>query len=747
MPKTLPGVVLLTLFISPLVAAAQTNGSEAEIAPITDYQSVRNEKAYRATRTTGEILIDGFVDEAAWEAADARNDFFQSEPRTGYPATERTEWRLLFDDTNIYVSVVCEQAGPIIVSELARDFSPGDGDLVALMFDTFDDDRNGFVFQTNPGGAKRDQQVTGVIRNANWDGVYDVHSRITETGWTAEFAIPLKTLRFKGTVGPQRWGFNLLRITRHKNEWAIWSPGPRPFGIFDAFIAGSLDGLEGFRQGRNLRIKPWTGASFRPDVAEDSVLKKNDPDVGVDLKYGVTSQLTLDLTVNTDFAQVEADEQQVNLTRFSLFFPEKREFFLENAGLFDIGNTGGGGGGGGGGGPRPGGGGGGRPVIPFFSRRIGLSPEGTPLPIVGGARLTGRIARGLDIGILNMQVGSQGDVPADNYSVVRLKKELLANSDIGTFMFNRDSATPNDWNRSGGADANFRFLGRRLSFNGFAMKTYTPGDDTNNMAASVGGSYQDPFYTFRSSFVTIEDDFDNDFGFTPRSSIRKTRTFAGVKPRPRSGRIREFFPQMEINYITDQNNRLLTRTYRFTINASTNDGDFFHFNRHLTFERLDAPSSIGGDVELPAGDYNFNHWNMGFSLSRGRPFYINGGLRTGDFWTGTRREIRTGGGWRQGFYFNTNVSWTRNKVELPEGAFTTDLIRLRLNFAFSPKMFLNGLIQYNTATESVSSNIRFRFLHHPLSDIFIVYNESRGTGINDALNRTISLKFTHLMHF
>ena len=435
----------------------------------------------------------------------------------------------------------------------------------------------------------------------------------------------------------------------------------------------------------------------------------------------------------------------MNLTRFSLFFPEQRDFFLENQGLFDVG------GGGGGGGPGGGAviGGGGRDVIPFFSRRIGLSSSGAPLPIVAGARLTGRVA-GFDVGLMNIQVDSEGETPSDNWSVLSFKRNILSNSDIGTFLFNRDQGGGTGyWNRSGGADVNLRFFQRRLIVAGFGMNTYTPADDKDNFAGQFQTSYRDDFYTFRGSFMTVEDGFHNDFGFIRREAIRKTNAFAGIRPRPNSGRglIRELFPQIDTNLITDQQDRLLTRTHRAGISINFRDGDSFTINRNMRFERLEEEFSIRSGVNIPAGDYAFNDWNVSFSGSGRRKLTGNASLTHGDFWTGTQRQRRLGVRYRQSIHFTTQADWSRNRIELDEGSFTTDLIGFRLDFAFSPRMFLENFIQYNTDANTVSSNIRYRFLHHPLSDFFIVYNEQRGVSGNTELERALLIKLTNLFSF
>ena len=713
----------------------------------TDYEAIRQAHTYHITRTTGKIVIDGNIDEEAWQAAEASDAFLQQEPYIGTAPTERTEMRLLYDDTNLYVSFICHQKWPIVVNELRRDYSPADTDSVNIVFDTFDDDRNGFLFQMNPGSALRDMQIVGGSFSADWNGVFDGRAKVQPPGWTAEMAIPLKTLRFNADPS-QRWGLNALRITRHTNEWVMWSLGPRPFQLFDVAIAGSLEGLENIQQGSNLNIKPFMVTNYRPD-ATAGFLKKHDTDVGLDVKYGVTSELTLDLTVNTDFSQVEADEQQVNLTRFSLFFPEKREFFLENAGIFQIGGQAGSGPRGGGA-AREGGGGRGnrgegrRDIIPFFSRRIGLH-NAQPLPIRGGARLTGKLGP-FQIGMLNMQVGSQGDIPSANWTALRVKQEVLSNSDYGGFFFNRSSDADN-WNRAGGVDGTFRFLRRRLVFSGFAMNTFTPLEDKKNLAAEIQGSYTDPLFHFRSSFVTVEDEFRNDFGFVPRGSIRKTRVAGSIRPRPRSGPVRDIGPNFETNYVTDQQGQLLTRTHRAVIEVRTHSGDSAHFDREMNFERLYEPFEIRDGVLLPPGDHAFDDWNMGVATSRGRKFYGSLGHKTGEFWTGTIRENRSVVGFRPSPHFRTELSWIRNHVQLPEGDFETDLVRLRLNMHFSPRVLLENFIQYNTDAQTVAYNVRFRFIHHPLSDFFVVYNETRGIRGNDELSRAVSIKLTNLFVF
>jgi hypothetical protein len=712
---------------------------------VIDFVAVQRSKVYSATRASGRIVIDGIVDEPTWERAAVGTDFYQTDPQSGVPATERTEFRVLYDEDQIYLSVVAHQSDPTIISELKREFAATDGDVIIVFFDTFDDDRNGFAFATNPGSAMRDWQISGGSPNENWDGVYEVAAQITDLGWTAEFAIPFKTLRFDDTTDTQSWGFNIQRIMRNRNEWVQWSPAPRPFRIFEASIAGTLEGIEGVRQGSNLKVKPFLVANRQesglPVPGQESF------DGGIDLKYGITSGLTLDLTVNTDFSQVEVDQQQVNLSRFGLFFPEKREFFLENLGVFDVcGNAGGGGGRGGRGGGRGGGGrcGAERDIVPFFSRRIGLSEDGQPLSMRGGARVTGKLA-GFDVGVLGLNVGGEDDAPDNNWMVGRLRHDVLANSQAGAFLFYRKASVEGDWNRTVGIDGNFNFFQQRLNLSGAFLRAETPTTSGDNLATTMQVTYRDRIFNASSAFVSIGDDFHNDFGFTPRLGIRKFVNNFGVTPRF-SGPILEDNPRLVFRQTLDSSNRLVTSFNALGNSVTFRDGANFTMFRNWLFERLDEPFEIRGQT-IPVGDYHFNEWNFRYSSSRARRVNVSAGYRAGGFFDGNKKEISGGIGLNLSAGFQASADWGRNIVGFADGGFTTDLIGVRAAAAFSPKMFLEAFVQYNTAAETVSSNVRYRFIHHPLSDFFVVYSELRPTEGDDETLRNVSLKLTHLLNF
>ncbi|HEX8030801.1 MAG TPA: RluA family pseudouridine synthase, partial [Vicinamibacterales bacterium] len=452
MMKRLALLIVLSLFASP--AFAQTTISSPD-----------GRKQMQAIQATSPIIIDGALDEEVWTRAIPATGFIQSDPHEGQPATENTEVRIAFDADYLYIGALCRDSDPpgIVVNEIRKDFAGRDQDTFDVLLDTFADRRNGFVFSTNAAGAKADTQMANEGRdvNTNWDAVWWVQARRTAEGWTAEFRIPFKTLRFDAGDA-HTWGINFARRVRRKSEVSYWSPVSRAFTIYRASSEGDLTGLTALRQGRNIRIKPFLAAGAVRGVGEDGF--DRDLSAGVDFKAGITPSLTFDATVNPDFAQAEADEQQVNLTQFSLFFPEKREFFLENAGIFYIGDI-----------PRnkrassrfspPE-----EDVLLFFSRRIGLTDSGAQLPLYGGARLTGR-AGDYGLGFMTMQSEEVGERAGNNYTVARVRRDILQSSDIGAIFLSRQPAgTSDDFNRVAGVDANFRFF-KNFSINSFAARS------------------------------------------------------------------------------------------------------------------------------------------------------------------------------------------------------------------------------------------------------------------------------------
>ena len=682
----------------------------------------------------GEIVVDGNLDEPEWRLAQPATDFVQSDPRMGEPATERTEVRILYDDENLYLGVYCfDSAGEqgLIITDVRRDFVVREIDYFSVAFDTFNDNRNAFLFGSNPGGAKRDGQVRGDGSDLNfdWDGVWDVKTKITESGWQIEMVIPFKTLRFRESER-QEWGVNFARSIRRKNEFILWSPVPRPRTLSSVSFAGAVDGLDGIRKSRNLYFKPYISAPVVRKRGDDVDFV---PEAGFDVKYGLTPGLTLDLTVNTDFAQVEADLQQINLTRFSLFFPEKREFFLENAGIFQFGKS-----------SRRFGRSSAFDVLPFFSRRIGIS-QGRIVSILGGARLSGRMGR-YTLGVLSLQTDKFEETPSTNFSVVRLRRDLLSHSDVGGLFINKQ-VSGGEHNRTYGVDANFRFFDS-LEVIPFAVKTESPGRSGKDTAANLSIALVDPFWDALAEYLTIEENFNPEVGFVPRTGIRKSRGRFGVKPRPRERVpwIRQVQPSLEVNYITDQENVLETRSVQSSFSILFQDNSNFRFSHRARFERLDEPFGIRPGQEIPVGDHHFAEYSVSFSSNRSRVFSGSASVQTGEFFDGDKDSYGLGFLFKPNYHFTADISWEHDEVALPTGDFTTNLVNTRLLYSFSPRMFLNALIQYNSTVREIESNIRFNFIHKPLSDFFLVYNERRST-TGEVQERALIAKITYIFDF
>jgi hypothetical protein len=711
-----------------------------------DHETARHERRLEAMKVVEKVTIDGRLDEPEWLLAPVAGNFIQNEPEEDAPATQQTEIRVMYDQDNLYFAINAKQAGDqIIISELKKDFNVNNGDSVQIALDTFHDERNAYLFSINPAGAKWDAQMSNEGRETNqsWDGVWYVRSRITEDGWIAEVAIPFKTLKFPNAP-VQTWGINFQRTLRHRNEDSLWSPVPRIYSVQRVSLAGTLEGLEGIEPGSNIKIKPYFFWSFAQNP--QAVKKYNyDRDGGLDIKYGLTSGLTWDFTYNTDFSQVEADEQQINLTRFSLFFPEKRDFFLENSGIFQFGSNTAGGGGGGGGGANP------RPnasrndMVLFFSRNIGISEDGEAIPILGGTRLTGRAGR-YELGILNIQQRKYGETGATNFFVGRVRRNILANSDIGVMVTNKEVANSNLYNRSVGADANFRF-GQALSVNGFLVKTLNPGNSDKTMASRIGMQYQDNVWRGNASYTTIQDNFNNEMGFTPRVGIGKFAGRIGRTWRPERWRriIRSIEPHLQLDYVESSSGRLETKYVDYHLPFNFQDGSFVEIGINPTLEYPSLPFRISGYTIDPR-QYKFNEYFFLGNTDSSKRVSANVRWATGRFYSGYKHTYVGGGTFRANHKLTTSFTYTHNNITLDQGRrVKQNLLSTRFNYGFSTTAFLNALIQYNSDTRQWSSNIRFNVIHRPLSDLFIVYNERRDSLSGSLVDRALIAKMTYMI--
>jgi hypothetical protein len=731
-----------------LAAAVAASASASESAPTVMQVTNDGRRTITARAADTPIVLDGALDEAVWQSAEPAGEFVQAEPHEGDAASEPTEVRLAFDRDALYIAVRCidSAAGGAIVNDIRKDFIAGEQDSFEVLLDTFADRRNGFVFVVNPVGAKSDTQIANEGRdvNTNWDAVWSVATRLDGGGWTAEIRIPFKTLRFERGDG-RIWGVNFSRRIRRKNEVDYWSPVPRVYNLYRASLAGTLDGLPDASQGRNLRLKPWVAANTTRATAARTF--DHDFDAGLDLKYGVSPSLTLDVTVQPDFAQAEADEQQVNLTQFSLFYPEKREFFLENSGMFYFGDI-----------PRESRVGSARfsppeeEILLFFSRRIGLTSAGEPLPIVAGGRLTGR-AGGTGIGLMTIQTESEHGIPGDNYTVLRGRRDVLRNGDIGAVFLSRESVGDGGRNQVTGVDANFRFI-RALSLNGFLARSFTPGAAPGEIAAKGSITWNANALHTQYSLLSIGDNFRDDIGFIKRTGVRKHFVDFGVRKRPESLRkygIRELHPHTRYNIYTDQSNVKVSHTNHVAMAVFFESGAWFEVQWNPRFERITKPFRVRNDQSFAVGSYGWNEYALELETNHSRKVSGSALLTAGGFWLGTQKSAKVGVIYRPSYHLTFDAALQRNDIDLPfpMHPFSTNLVTSRIGYAFNTRTFLDTLLQYNTDLKQFNANVRFDLIHRPLSDLFIVYNEQQLTDQPTPVTpgRGLILKYTRMLAF
>lgn len=700
------------------------------------------------------VTIDGRLDERFWMLAPPATGFTQRQPDPGQPATERTEVRLAYDQDNLYIGILAYDSDPgaIVAKEMRRDgggggFSFGgsggalaDDDSIVVVIDTFGDQRNAFYFETNPAGARADALVENEgSASFDWDGVWHAAGRITDQGWQAEIMIPFSTLRFDPDL--DAWGINFRRLIRRKNEDASWAPLGIDANITRMSLAGTVSGMQGLEPGINLRIKPFTTLSTANDWLDPDASPGEEAKLGIDLlRWGVTDNMTLDVTVNTDFAQVEADDQQVNLTRFSLFFPEKREFFLENAGIFEFGPASRGGG------FRP-------PLLKVFhSRRIGIA-EGGMVPIIAGARFTGR-AGGWNFGALNVQTASQeppqvdAPVAATNWTVLRAKRNLGERSTVGAILTNKQAGS-DEWNRVVGVDADIN-PSRRLNFNGFFTASWDRvlGEETvSDWAGGAGFAWRGSIWRANASVRDVRSNYRPEMGFLLREGIREYNYSVDFEPRPENDlgvRNLTFNSRTQLVTRTDGTIETVDSSLRF-FGFDLRSGDRVTLFGGYNFERLFEPFAIFDGIVLQPGDYDWTDLGVFLRTDGSRPVSVFGFYTYGNFWTGKRLMANTDVTVRLGRYFSATTNWDHNRVDLAEGSFRTNLVRQRLNVSLSPDLFWNTFVQYNDASDLLSLNSRVNWIYRPGADIFLVYNQDWETGSGTTpANRAIIFKFTYL---
>ena len=723
--------VLLVAFLAPVTGAAQTTPTRDELPAL---------RSGTAVRVDASPTIDGVLDDAVWASAQPMTDFVQYEPVEGAAASEETEVRILFDADAIYIGAWLFDREPdrIIVGERRRDANLPDSDAFMIVLDTYSDQQTGFVFGTNPGSIEYDGQVRGEGgANTNWDGSWTVASSRDEGGWYAEMRIPFSTLRH-GPGTEQAWGLNLTRYIRRRNEQVVWSPVPRQYGFFRLTEAGLLQGLQPPPR-RITTVTPYVlGAAQRvPRVNPQATYPF---ETGVDAKIGITQGLALDLTVNTDFAQVEVDDQQVDLTRFSLFFPEKRPFFVENADLFSVGlrfypgRTSG------------------RTAL-FHSRQIGVA-SGQQVPIEWGSRLSGRAA-GVDIGLLHMQTdGLTGVQDPAGWTVARLAKELPSRSRVGAIYTSRvSSENSGEYNRTYGVDGRLG-IGEAWTFNALAGLTESPGVREGREILNFVGEHLSRNWYFRGYYDQLGDNFNPGVGFIPFQGFRESSLRVERISRPGFAWLREVRIHIRRTWASDLSDFRLLDFRHLHTNLSFEDGSSFGPAIQWVEEGLSVPFSIRGtDIVVPAGSYTGWSSYANLRTNPAAPISFNGRWDLGTFLSGDRWGGTLGVSIRRGDTYTGGFSVSHNRIRLPEGDYNTTLTRLSLRYAFTPGIFLQSLLQYSDQSGIWSGNIRFGWLDTAGTGLFLVYNERQTmdiTGVSgllprDALEapeRTFVVKFT-----
>ena len=720
------------------------------LALATATSAAAQEGTARAVRLPADVKIglDGHLAEAVWATAPAISDFRTREPLEGADPSERTEVRILWDDDALYVGVMAWDAEPdrIVARIRQRDqlmtgggygglgFAGDDG--IALIFDPFDDDRNGVVFATNPNGAFFDALLAdeGGQINVDWQGVWEVAGARTEEGWSAEFRIPWRSIRYPAG-SDVAWGLNVLREIPRRQEEILWRSWQRDGGGFERVArAGALTGLVGLpRPGSNIEVKPYvlTGTrGARVETADRSSLEYDGQfDVGVDLKAEVRPGLVLDLTANTDFAQVEVDDQQVNLTRFSLFFPERRDFFLENSGVFEFGRRGYFG-------PPP--------FLMFFSRRIGIGSSG-PVPILGGGRLSGRVGD-QTIGLLSIATDEDGSTAREIFNVARVKRDIGESGYLGAMVTDRRGGDAS--NTVAGIDGRL-LLHPTVEAEGFFARSFTEGagGEGNVVAGSLNWTrdLQGGFL----SYLEVGDGLVSRAGFVGRTDYRNLGLNLRQSVRPGALGVRKIDFRLNNDWGWTTSGRFQERGYGPSVGFDFDTGDSFTVSWEGGDEQVDRAFTLADSLAVPEGRFATDAWSVRGSTSGARPIRLSGSWRTGDFYGGTVTSWSASVGWAPSPAFVIEPEFSRNDVVVPSGSFVADISAVRATWAASPRMTANAYVQYNGLTERVVTNIRFNFIHRPGSDLFIVFSDEQANPLDRwrAEDRGLLVKATWLVRF
>jgi hypothetical protein len=703
----------------------------------------------RAQRLRERIVLDGRLDESVYAQFQPAADFIQIEPTYGEPATEQTQLWVFFDEEAVYVGLRCFDSGIDRWSslDLRRDSGGfGQTESVSVGLDPFLDRRNGFIFGVNAAGGFSDSAITNERdSNRDWNTIWDARVGRFKDGWTVEMVIPFKSLRY--APGEQGWGINVRRSVRWKNEMSylnqvplMGSNSPQQ-ALFRFSAAGTLTGITAPPESRLLEIKPYGITALKTDFeADDPFSNQASAGIGFDTKVGVTRGLVADFTYNTDFAQVEDDEQQVNLTRFDLFFPEKREFFLEGQGIFAFGGI-----------ARRRSGNPGDVPLPYFSRRIGIDNDtNRAVPIIAGGRLTGR-AGTYSLGIVNIQTKADrlSGQPTTNFAVVRVRRDILRRSNIGILAVNRSAyGARHTGNQAFGVDGVFSFF-EHLNINSFVARTHTAGLRKNPNSYRVQLEYNADRYGLVLENMMIGKDFNPEVGYVRRTDVSRNMAQLRFSPRPRSTTsvVRRYEYSASIDHFTRlSDGRLDTSAIEGTFGVEFQNSDVLAVQVLDNAEQLLEPYEVFGDMEIPAGRYDFTNLSARYELGGQRPFSGELTVETGRFYGGSRHNVGISRGLTEplpNFLVEPGISV--NWVDIPQGRFVAKVLTGRFVYMFDPRTFLSALMQYNSKDGIMAVNARFRWEYRPGSDLFVVYSDGRSAlerGFPKLQNRALTIKLT-----
>jgi hypothetical protein len=668
--------------------------------------------------TRDDIKLDGVLREDAWHKAVHISNFTQRELNFNQPGTERTEVAIIYTPKSLFIGVWCYDREPekLIAKELKRDFDHSIDDNFEVIIDTYNDDRNGFLFVTNPNGAREDAQIldNGASVNKFYNGVWNVKTTVTNEGWFAEFEIPFYTLKFRSGIDKQVWGINFERNIRRKREQLLWQGWSRDSELEFVNRAGTLVGLDSLVNNQYVEVKPYgiAGNEFTRDAKDKSIAN-----IGGDINYLITPTLRANLTVNTDFAQVESDREVINLTRFPVFFPERREFFLEGQDYFTI--------------PL------GDRIHPFYSRRIGLNEDRETVPIIAGVRLLGKVNRST-IGAMSIQTGAQDQSPPTNYSILSFRQDVLKQSTVGLLTTNKFEN--GKWSGTTGAYGRYstsKFLGNKnLNLDAAHIQNFHSDTSTNHSSAQrVSLSYPNDRVQFDASWQRSAANFYPETGFLTRTNFQEYYTEMELNPRPKDFLkwIRQFsFKPLDINYfIYDDTRELHSFSYELRpLGFWTRSGESFELNLQRTADAPREPFEVTDGLTIQAGEYWMNRMEVQASTFKGRSLSLEAFINWGDFYTGTITESEFLSLWRINKFLTTTLSYGRNWVNVPKGNFTTDLINLRFDYALTPNAFGSFFSQWNTEDEEVILNYRLQIIPKIGADFFFILNQVYDTSEN-----------------